>query len=139
MLNLLNKNIFKLNNFRTITNSIPKLSNFSPIGSVSFFFSFFYEVLVFILTSFFSLTSFSSFFDFFFTSFFVFFYLNQHRDTADNTVETYFDFTPENYKRVNYFFFSSLLIFLIYFVLFVLFERFKRFLDVILIIINKLQ
>eukprot|EP01038_Epipyxis_sp_PR26KG_P011222 gene11222-15062_t len=24
----------------------------------------------------------------------------QHRDTDDNTLETYFDFTPENYKRV---------------------------------------
>ncbi|CAM9260848.1 unnamed protein product, partial [Sphacelaria rigidula] len=26
--------------------------------------------------------------------------LPQHRDTPDNTAETYFDFTPENYARV---------------------------------------
>ena len=27
--------------------------------------------------------------------------LARHKDTADNTDETYFDFTPENFKRVS--------------------------------------
>ena len=31
------------------------------------------------------------------------FSLLQHKDTADNTQETYFDFTTENYKNVNEF------------------------------------
>ena len=28
--------------------------------------------------------------------------LGSHRDTPDNTMETYFDFTKENYQRVEY-------------------------------------
>ena len=39
--------------------------------------------------------------------------LSQHRDTEDNTPETYFDFTPENYKRVRTYFLCIFDLFLI--------------------------
>jgi hypothetical protein len=59
---------------RNISTTIPRNSNFKPIASV-------------MSPSHHATLSHSS------TSL-------QHRDTPDNTEETYFDFTPENYQRV---------------------------------------
>ena len=98
-------------------------SNFHPLGHVSYFPSATLRVEMHLKHTFFSSRHY--FISFLYNpSSVLYFYFQivvdlQHKDTPDNNADTFFDFTPENFKRVNIACFCRLLIVIVNFILLV--------------------